>query len=176
MGRAPCCPRCGGRSVGWGWTTRRLCVPLPDGEQVEIVRLRIKRFRCRACLRTWRFLPPLLLCWKRYAAAIVQSCWESWAQGASYESTAVTWWLRSVRTVQRWLQPLASGVERLRGELRRLLIGEGSVDSGVAPARTRPAVSGLLDLTRTLMHQAPLGSQDRLRVPYHFVMLAIAKA
>lgn len=158
---------------------RGLWLPLSDGERVEVLKLRVKRFRCRECRRTWRFLPPMLLAFKRYAAGVVQGCWETWATvaGASFESAAEAWHLRSVRTVQRWLHPLAAGAVSLMAGVRRLLVGKGPEEAkkDTRHSSARSAVSGLLDLTRTLLAQAPLNSSDRLRVPYHFVMLVAVK-
>ncbi len=65
-------------------------------------------------------LPAFLLLLKRYAAQVVQGCWENWCGGLTLERVSEQWWIRCVRTVQRWLRPLVRDAPRIAAELRRL--------------------------------------------------------
>ena len=70
-------------------------------------------------------LPAFLLILKRYASQIVQGCWEDWCGGLTLEKVSEKWWIRCVRTVQRWLRPLVREAPRIGAELRRLWNFEG---------------------------------------------------
>lgn len=156
----------------------------------------VKRFRCSQCSgegckgnRTWSYLPPFLLYLKRYAARVVQECWESWASGTSYEATAEAEHVRSVRTVSRWLEVVTKRAEELAGEIRRLAGVEGapgpterstlpepesssSMPPGKANSPRRRGAQTLLHLTLRLLDRLSLDPADRSRVPYHFAMKA----
>lgn len=105
----------------------------------------VKRFRCSQCSgegckgkRTWSYLPPFLLYLMRYAAKVVQECWESWTSGKSYEATSEAEGVGSVRTVSRWLELVTKRAEELAGEMRRLA---GMEDVEGSPARAEPPES-----------------------------------
>lgn len=65
-------------------------------------------------------LPAFLLLLKRYAAQVVQGCWEDWCGGLTLERVSEKWWIPCIRTVQRWLRPLVRDRTRIAAELRRL--------------------------------------------------------
>jgi hypothetical protein len=137
--------------------------------------LPVKRFRCRSCQRTWSFQPPVVVRYKRYAARIIDGCWETWSNGLSLEATAERWQLRCVRTVQRWLGPIAAAPKALMGEVRRLLgTGKEPQQTSEEPPqqKVRTAVKALRTLTQALLQEVPARSSDSTRVPYHFVMRA----
>jgi hypothetical protein len=167
-------------------------IPWAHCEKPERRRLLVRRFRCKACGKTRTYLPSIALHLKRYAAKVVQGCWEDWARieettgaGLCYEATAEAWHVPSARTVKGWLGPLIAKADALMGEIRRYArevspgraLTEGQdVQAPQSPAGTarspqRYGLSKLLNLTRTLLAQVTLSPEDQLRVPYHFVML-----
>ena len=121
-------------------------------------------------------MPPVLLVLKRYAAQVVQGCWEERLAGAGLEEVAERWEVACSRTVQRWLAPLVTRPEqtawwqlgdRVGGELRRLL-----------PVVVEPvahSASQLLNLARLTAEHAPSAPFDTSRTPYHFVQAALTR-
>lgn len=65
-------------------------------------------------------LPAFLLVLKRYAAQIVQECWEESCGGLTLERVSEKLGIRCVRTVQRWLRRLVRDTSRIAAELHRL--------------------------------------------------------
>lgn len=110
----------------------------------------IKRCFCRRCGKTFGILPTFLVILKRYTVPLIQKCWEDWCQGDSYEIVSEKWWIRCVRTVQRWLRPLIRYERELMAELRRLWQVEEPQPAGGASAR-----SLLLDTVRSAIQQSP---------------------
>ena len=153
-----------------------ILLPVPGGEEPECLEVPIKRSRCKVCGRTFGYIPPFLLNWKRYAASIVQSSFEEWAQGKSLEQIAVAHDIPCSRTVHRWIRPIAANVHRISGALRQLFISDEKEEKGVNETKTklngRKAIQHLLDITSQIKDQIPLNSIDRLRAPYHFVLCA----
>jgi hypothetical protein len=63
------CPHCdvAGRLVGHGSYPRNAVDPL------QVIPIRVKRLRCRACRKTISFLPAFCLPWRHYLASAIQS-------------------------------------------------------------------------------------------------------
>jgi hypothetical protein len=120
-------------------------------------------------------MPPFMLKWKRYLAAIVQSCLEKWAEGESLEKIAEALHIPHSRTVHRWIRPIAACVHRISGALRQLMDDEDE-QKGVNETETqfdgRRAIQQLLEIVNRLKDHISLNSIDRLRTAYHFVLCA----
>ncbi len=151
-------------------------LPVPGGDEPERVEVPIKRFRCKDCGRTFGYIPPFLLKWKHYAAAIVQSSFEEWAQGKSLEKVAESHNIPNSRTVHRWTCPIAAGVQGISGALRRLFLKDEKeqeeVNETEAQLQGRKAIQHLLEIVHRLREEISLNSIDRLRTTYHFVLCA----
>lgn len=172
MGCAPRCPHCGGESIGWGWYTRS--VRLGDLKEA-VVRLRVKRFRCKKGKQTFSLLPAFVLVLKRYAAGIIQGVWEDYVTRSkeepgsrSLEAVAERWGLPCAGTLQRWLAPLRSKGESLKRELRKVLPYRAPGDRDSETHATDE--DELLGLARQVAEHTPCAPFDRSRVPYHFVL------
>lgn len=153
--------------MGWGWYWRSVIIPAGKPEQVIIRWVPIKRFYCKQCGQTFGVLPPFLVILKRHAAPLIQGCWEDWCAGDTYEKLSEKWWIRCVRTVQRWLRPLIRNQTSLLAELRRLWQLEELQQTGALQERFK-----LLQAVRQAIQQSR-PSKIRRATPYFHVQLIL---
>jgi hypothetical protein len=130
--------------------------------------LDIKRFRCKGCGKTFGYLPWFILRYVRFAAAVVQQCWERWAEGK--ESLEDIAWATKVssRTIQRWCRAVWRRRDELNRTLRRLLRGELPNTPPRDSRDHRPWSQYLLPLIRQYLQQAVRPREDSARPPYHY--------
>jgi len=144
-------------------------VPAGKPDLVIIRWIPIKRFYCGHCGMTFGVLPAFLVIFKRYAAPLIQGCWEDWCAGYGYEKLSEKWWIRCVRTVQRWLRPLIRNQPALLAELRRLWQLEEPQQSSKTPLKR----SLLLDAVRQAVQQSYPSSRIQRSTPYFHVQLVL---
>ena len=146
-----------------------MLVPSVKPEQVITRWVPIKRFSCGHCGKTFGVLPAFLVILKRYAAPLIQGCWDDWCAGSGYEKLSEKWSIRCVRTVQRWLRPLIRGQPALLAELRRLWqLEEPQQASNASNMR-----SLLLNAVRQAIQQSNPSSQIQRHTPYFHVQLLL---
>jgi hypothetical protein len=128
--------------------------------------IRVKRFRCKACGKTFGWLPGFVLRNIRFAGVLVQRCWERWARDrVSLEDIA---WEEGVsaRSIQRWLDAVWKRRRTLNLTLRRV--------TGELPARPddsrnhRPWSVYLLNLLRRYLQPIVRPREDSSRPLYHY--------
>jgi hypothetical protein len=130
--------------------------------------IRIKRFRCKDCCKTFGWLPWFVLRYIRPAAVLVQRCWERWTEDrASLEDIA---WGEGVaaRSLQRWLAAVWKRRQELNLTVRRLVRG---VEFSAPPKDSRnhrPWSLYLLILIRLYLQHTVRPRVERSRVPYHY--------
>ena len=129
----------------------------------------IKRFRCKSCGKTFGYLPWFVLRFVRFAAVVVQQCWERWTAGE--ESLEDLAWTRkvSMRSIQRWCAAVWKRREALNMTLRRLLRGKELPNPPDQDTRDHRLWSQyLLPLIHQFLRQAVRPQEDSARPPYHY--------
>jgi transposase len=159
------CPGCGGRCIGWGWYERTVC--WVSKGRVLTQKLDIKRFRCKGCGKTFGYLPWFILRYVRFAAVVVQQCWEQWAGNETLEDLAEATGVSS-RTIQRWCAAVWRRREALNQTLRRL-VREELPNAPPLDTRNHQLWSQyLLPLIRQYLQQSVRPREDSARPPYHY--------
>jgi hypothetical protein len=178
--RPDACPCCGqaGSLVGHGFYIRQAL------DQERVFRVRIKRWRCKACRRTTSVLPSFLLRFRHYLLAVIsQALVARFELGASWldvlRCVAVDN-LPSPRTIGRWCRSFAAHAAFWWAAVAALLAQVAAASPALDPlgpaAGPHDAPCGLLHAAldwlawakTRLPETADYGLTDRLPVLWHW--------
>jgi hypothetical protein len=162
--RPAACPCCGqsGSLVGHGFYVRQAL------DQEHVFRVRIKRWRCKACRRTTSVLPSFLLRFRHYLLAVISRVLVTrFELGASWlevlRCVAVEG-LPSPRTIGRWCQSFAVHAVLWWAAVAALLAQVAAASLALDPlgpsAGPHDAPRGLLHATLDLLAWAKTGWPD----------------
>lgn len=96
------CPICGGKLSGRDSRVRQLI-----GADGNVMRLRIRRLRCKGCGRIHSELPDIVQPFKHYASAVIQEVLDGNTDGCPAEDS----------TIRRWRLEFASAVKYIESIL-----------------------------------------------------------
>ena len=112
---------------------------------------------------------------KRYAASIIQGCWDGWCSGSSDEKVSEAWGVRRARTVQPWIRPLRRYQDEVLGRLSRLWQVEEPEQAEKTPTVTEKR-SRLLNAVRQAIGQSSFSSRTPRYCPYYHVQVILRAA
>lgn len=178
------CPYCLaiGQICGHGYYVRK-----PKGLGVGYV-IRVKRWRCKVCRKTFGCLPSFLLPFRHYLVAVMQPVFEgrmeqgySWKQVQELCSDQGT---PALRTIQRWCKALEEHAPEWLAEANRTLAQQDSQSpwldaTQAAQGRLAPVLQGGQALLQVSLHLlawgktrwrelAGYGLNERLRFLWHW--------
>ena len=177
------CPKClaQGQMVGHGYYLRK-----PKGLGRGYV-IRIKRWRCKACGKTFGCLPSFVLAFRHYLVVVFQLVFEgrleqgySWGQMVELCSDDGT---PALRTIQRWIVALEENAPEWLTEVDEVLAEQDSqstwLDPTLAQSVRQPEASGGKALLEVSLHLlawgktrwqelAGYGLSERLRFLWHW--------
>jgi hypothetical protein len=178
------CPNCRAveQIIGHGYYVRK-----PKGLGVGYV-IRIKRWRCKACGKTFGCLPSFVLSFRHYLVAVIQLVLEGRLEkGYSWAETEIMCsdeGAPALRTMQRWCGAFEGYAPEWLSEVDQALAQQNSqspwLDTTPAPGNKHAPVSGsgrglllaamhLLAWGKTLWGElAGYGLNERLRFLWHW--------
>lgn len=110
------CPKCGSKAIiGWGRYFRK-CITLNGIELIPI-----RRFRCKYCLKTFSYLPPFLIRYKRiYLSVIEAGIIKVIVKGISYLKAVEFEY--DVSTLYRYTKYFLRKAEQIYEQIKRKLL------------------------------------------------------
>ena len=180
--RPACCPLCGTPDVliGHGFYKRQ------PKDQAQVYPIRIKRWLCKACLRTLAVLPSFLVRFRHYLLSVIQQVLVARfeAQASWHETTrrcATPHGLPAPSTIRRWCRAFAAQAAVWWVVLQTMLaqqdaasplldpLGPAAGPQGDAPRALLYASLPLLAWAKTRWPQLlGYGLTDRLRFLWHW--------
>lgn len=178
VGKQPC-PYDGCRSLivwFWGWFDRKGGSIPCEGDGVSGP-IRIRRFYCSKCGRTFSWRPRVLVFGRRFAAAAYQQIFKAWALGRRLcrRTDETSWYLPDASTCKAFRRQLSERAEELLCRLRAELPPEVlplALQQG--PLAERVLRRQLWDVARALVRRLA-GAKDGRRFSCHFICMALAR-
>lgn len=178
--RPACCPHCGqqDRLIGHGFYWRKA------KDQTQVIRIRVKRWLCKACRRTLSVLPSFVLRFRHYLLAVIQAVvvaryedhasWQATTQRCAQDG------LPAPRTIGRWCRSFAEQAPAWWAAVQTALAQQDSASPALDPLGSasgpQDAPRALLDAATHLLAWAKTrwpevvsyGLKDRLRFLWHW--------
>lgn len=178
--RPACCPHCGqqDRLIGHGFYWRKA------KDQIQVFRIRVKRWLCKACRRTLSVLPSFVLRFRHYLLAVIQAVvvarYEDQASWRETTQRCAQDGLPAPRTIGRWCRSFAEQAPAWWAAVQTTLAQQDSASSVLdplgSPSGPHEAPRALLDAAIHLLAWAKTrwpevvsyGLKDRLRFLWHW--------